>query len=359
MMLGGSVRAQAPAKKGPQDYVIVQGHRDIWEFNDRFRIRQDSQRSPLQDHLLPRLLEGGVSVVVMPAGGDNPSHRGYNDARLVGSLQVTDMLLEEIAKTNGRAAVLKSKADIPSKPDPHKVWFFLDFEGGSPIEVDPEIDYHPDRRLALLRTIYRLGVRGMQLTHDGRNQLGSGVHEGRPGSRLSKFGVEVVQEMNRLGMVIGVSHLAPAAIQHVAEITKKPIISTHTNFHPFMTDPRQHSLEELKAIASTGGVIGIRYQGEKSTPYTMLADQIAYLIKTLGAQHAAVGWLGHDVGHPRTGLVPGFGPEYKPTGVEAMTMNQQWSSFIDLLRQKGLNEDQMAMVLGGNLLRVFREVFTI
>lgn len=343
-----------PAGKRPRDYVIVEGHRDIWEFNDRFKIRDKSHGAPLRDHLLPRMLEGGVSATVMPAGGDAVNHRGFNTKKLEGSLQVLDMLLVEIEKTNGKAKVLKSKADIPTKPDPNRVMFFLDIEGGSPIEVDPEDDVHPERRLALLRSFYRQGVRGMQLTHDGRNQLADGQAEGKPGNRLSRFGVEVVQEMNRLGMMIGVAHLSMNALLHVAEITKQPIVSTHTNVEPYRDSHRAHGTEEMKAIVSTGGLIAIRQQGN---PYPELADMIVHMIKVMGIDHVACGWMGHDVGHPRTGHVPGFTkPEIKPTGIQAQTMHEHWSTFIQLLEARGLTDEQIGKVLGGNFQRIWNVI---
>jgi len=351
----GTPQLARPARKAPRDYVIIEGHRDIWEFNDRFAIRDKSQSAPLRDHLLPRLLEGGVSALVMPAGGDAPNHRAFNTRRLEGSLQVLDMLLVEIEKTNGKAGVIKTKNDIPTNPDPNRVMFFLDIEGGSPIEVDPETYIHSERRLALLRTFYRQGVRGMQLTHDGRNQLADGQLEGKPGNKLSRFGVEVVQEMNRLGMMIGVAHLSMNALLHVAEITKQPIVSTHTNIEPYRDSHRAHGPEEVKAIVSTGGVIGIRHQG--GTSYPMLAEMIVHMIKTMGDDHVACGWMGHDIGHPRTGYVPGFTkPEIKPTGVASETMHQHWSNFIGLLEERGLTDEQIGKVLGGNWARVWSRI---
>ena len=349
-----SIRA---ARKSPRDYVIIEGHRDIWEFNDRFAVRNKSQSAPLRDHLLPRLLEGGVSATTIPAGGDAPNHRANNIRRLEGSLQVLDMLLVEIDKSNGKAGVIRTKADVPTKPNPNKVMFFLDIEGGSSIEVDPETYLPSERRLALLRAFYRQGVRGMQLTHDGRNQLADGQLEGKPGNRLSRFGVEVVQEMNRLGMMIGVAHLSMNALLHVAEITKQPIVSTHTNIEPYYDSHRAHGPEEVKAIVSTGGVIGIRYHSNKSTPYPQLADSILHMIKVAGIDHTACGWMGHDIGHPRTGVVPGVTKEeFKPEGVEAQTMNQHWSNFIGLLEERGLTDEQIAKVLGGNWARVWSQI---
>lgn len=342
-------------RRGPHEFIIVEGHRDIWEFNDRFALRESSQDSPLRDFLLPRLSEGGVDVVIMPAGGDSVPQRGGSERPLEGSLRVVDMLHTEIEKTDGKASIIRTSEDLPSKPERNHVRFFLDLEGGAPIEIDPEPEYHPDRRLALLRDFYRLGVRGMQLTHHGRNQLGEGFWEGKMAGRLSRFGVEVVEEMNRLGMMIGVSHLSANGIFHVAEITSKPIASTHTNLQKFIDTPRQHSDEEVKAIASTGGVVGIRYI-EGRTSYDLLADEIDYMVDLVGVQHVGVGWLGHDIGHPKVGQVPGFTNEPAPIGVEGQTMLEHWSRFMSLLRDRGYRDDEIALILGGNFLRIWKEI---
>jgi membrane dipeptidase len=236
------------------------------------------------------------------------------------------------------------------------VQFFLDMEGGSPFQVDPETDLHPDRRLALLRNFFRLGVRGVQLTHNGRNQLADGIGEGKVAGKLSLFGVEVVQEMNRLGMMVGVSHLSAAGIHHVAELTTKPIASTHTNLQKFINTPRQHSDEEVKAIASTGGVIGIRYISNERTPYPLLVDEIDHIAELVGIEHAAIGWEGHDVGHPATGVVPGHTGEAPSAGVESQTMYEHWDNLIALMEERGYGDEQIGMVLGGNFLRIFKEI---
>ena len=339
----------------PKDYVIVEGHRDIWEFNDRFALNDRTQDSPLRDFLLPRLIDGGVDVVIMPAGGDSVAERGGSDRLLEGSIRVVDMLLTEIEKTGGKASIIKTKSDIPVGPLNDHVKFFLDMEGGGSIEIEPEPGYHYDRRLALLRTFFRLGVRGLQLTHQGRNQLGDGVAEGKMGGRLSRFGVEVVEEMNKLGMMIGVSHLSANGIFHVAEITKKPIASTHTNIQKFINTPRQHSDEELKAIASTGGIIGVRYI-EGQTSYDMLADEIEYMVELIGIDHIGIGWLGHDIGHPRVGQVPGFTEESPPGEVEKQSMKEHWIRFIEILENRGFERRDISKIIGGNFLRIWKHI---
>jgi membrane dipeptidase len=347
--------AKSQEIKGPHQYIIVEGHHDIWEFNDRFALNDPSQNSPLKDFLLPRLLAGGVDVVIMPAGGDSIPQRGGRDKLFEGSMRVLDMILIEIEKTNGKASIIKSKKDIPHTSDPNHVKFFLDIEGGGPIQIDPEPGYHPDRRLALLRNFFRLGVRGMQLTHHARNQLADGVWEGKMAGRLSKFGVEVVQEMNRLGMMIGVSHLSANGIYHVTEITQHPIVSTHTNPQKFINTPRQHMDDEIKAIASTGGIVGVRYI-EQKTSYEMLVDEIDYMVNLVGIDHVGVGWLGHDVGHPAVGHVPGYSKESPPGSVEAQTMYEHWNNFIQLLEKHGYEDNEIALILGGNYLRIWQEI---
>jgi membrane dipeptidase len=353
-VFGGGALA-AGARKGPRDFIIVEGHRDIWEFNDRFARTPNAKTAPLRDHLLPRLIEGGVDVVIMPAGGDSAPERGGRDRLFMGSMRVVDMLLTEIEKTDGRASLILKRADIPTGPLKDEVRFFLDIEGGASIEIDPEPEYHPDRRLALLRDFYRLGCRGLQLTHHGRNQLADGWWEGKTAGRLSRFGVEVVKEMNRIGMMIGVSHLSATGVFHVAEITSRPIVSTHTNLVRFLHTDRQHTDEEVKAIASTGGLVGVRYM--EGAPYKVLADEIEYMAALVGVEHVGIGWLGHDRGHPYVGQLPGVTRNGRtPTGIEAQSMYEHWDGFMNILRDRGFRDDQLALILGGNYVRIWNEV---
>ncbi len=351
----GAAQKVAAAARDPHDYVIVEGHRDIWELSDRFRLKDKSQHSPIRDYLAPRLIEGGVSVVIMPAGGDSLEERDGRDALLEGSMRVLDMLLVEIEKASGKAAILKTKADIPAALNRNKVQVFLDLEGGGAIQIDPEPGYHADRRLALLRHFFRLGVRGMQLTHNGRNMLGEGIGGGKMGGKLSGFGVEVIQEMNRLGMMVGVSHLSANGVLHAAEVSKKPIVSTHQNINPFLKTPLELLPEEVKAIASTGGIVGLRYIAGV-TSYKLLVDEVESLVKSVGVEHIGVGWLGHDKGHPEAGSVPGFGPQRNFTGVEAQSMYEHWSTFIRMLAERGFTDQQIGSILGGNYLRIWKEI---
>jgi membrane dipeptidase len=353
-LLTGAISSTDFQSRRPANYIIVEGHRDIWELSDRFRLPDKGQHAPVRDFLVPRLIEAGVSVVIMPAGGDSLEERDGRDNMFEGSMRVLDMLLCEIEKTGGRASIIRTKADIPERPNAGRVQFFLDLEGGGSIQIDPEPGYHADRRLALLRQFFRLGVRGMQVTHNGRNMLGDGVSGGKMGGRLSEFGVEVIREMNRLGMMIGVSHLSANGILHAAEVTKQPIVSTHQNVQPFLKTRLELTEAEVKAIASTGGIVGLRYI-EGVTPYRLLIDEVEHLAKTIGVEHIGVGWLGDDRGHPAAGHVPGF-TKREFSGVEAQSMYEHWAAFIRMLEERGFKEAQIGLVLGGNFVRIWKEI---
>src|SRR5262245_2973297 len=104
------VPGTAATSKGPHDFVIVEGHRDIWEISGRTRLRGEAaQRLPLTNFIIPRLIEGGVSVVIMPAGGDSLEERDELEEMFEGSMRVLDMLLSDIEKSNGKASLIRTK----------------------------------------------------------------------------------------------------------------------------------------------------------------------------------------------------------------------------------------------------------
>jgi microsomal dipeptidase-like Zn-dependent dipeptidase len=114
--------------------------------------------------------------------------------------------------------------------------------------------------------------------------------------------------------------------------------------------------EEVKAIVSTGGVVGMRYD-VGVTPYSLIADEIEFLAKNVGVEHIGIAWLGHDVGNPDPHYVPGYThPKKVFTGHEAETMYQHWSQFIGILAERGFTEQQIGLILGGNYLRIWKQV---
>lgn len=350
--------ARAVTAKGPHDFVIVEGHRDMWEISGRTRLSGAEQHLPITNFVAPRLIEGGVSVCIAPAGGgDSLDERDGTENMLDGNLRVLDEYLTDIEQSKGKASVIRTRADVPTGPNVGKVQFFFDMEGGGGIQTNvPEPAFPADRSLALLRQFFRLGVRGVQLTHNGRNQLADGRGIDKMGSRLTQFGVAVVKEMNRLGMMVGVSHLSANGVYHVAEISSAPIVSTHQNLERYVKSRPLVEImdEEAKVIAKTGGIVGIRYI-VNVTPYKMLVDEVEYLSNLIGPEHIGVGWLGHDKANPNNREVEGH-LLHTYSGVETQTMYEHWDNFIKMLSERGLTDDHIGMILGGNYLRIWRQI---
>jgi membrane dipeptidase len=190
---------------GPYDCVIVEGHRDSFELTRRRRLGEEK---PLAKGLLPRFLHGGYDVVVFIVGGDCVTHRDMSDRPLEGSLDVLDFFINECQAAEGKAGIIKYKEDVPTEPLRGQVRFLLELEGGRPFQEDYTSGRKMREKMATLRAFYRLGVRSVQLTHNGRNELGDGMIDRRSKGGLSEFGLAVVKEMNRLHMLIGISHLS-------------------------------------------------------------------------------------------------------------------------------------------------------
>ena len=119
----------------------------------------------------------------------------------------------------------------------------------------------------MLRVFYELGIRLMGITWNRKNDLGSGVGEGVLDEGLTRFGKAVVSEMNRLGMVVDISHLSQKGFWDVVDITDSPIIASHSNSRALADHPRNLTDDQAKAVANSGGVIGVTlvrpFLGEK------------------------------------------------------------------------------------------------
>src|SRR5437868_1426934 len=110
-LLAGVRPAGAATTKGPLDYVIVEGHYDIWEISARTRLPGEDQRLPLTNFILPRKIEGGQSVVIIAAGGDSLEERDGNDVMFEGSMRALDMILSDIETSNGKASIIRTRSE--------------------------------------------------------------------------------------------------------------------------------------------------------------------------------------------------------------------------------------------------------
>ena len=178
--------------------------------------------------------------------------------RYQGGLRYTLCLLDkynqEIKKLheNGIDVLQVHTAEDAGNVLKHKAATLLAIEEGGAI----------DGSLEALRCLYELGVRAMTLTWSNRNDIADGINEEATGSGLTFFGKQVVAEMNRLGMLVDVSHISTAGFWSVIETSTKPIIATHSNAKSLCSHPRNLNDEQIKALAQNGGLAGITFAGQ-------------------------------------------------------------------------------------------------
>ena len=183
-----------------------------------------------------------------------PTHefRYYGGLRY--TLQLLDKYLQEVKKLHAdgidvlQVLTKEDAADVLN----HKAATLLAIEEGGAI----------DGSLEALRCLYALGGRAMTLTWSNRNDIADGVNEESSGGGLTVFGRQVVAEMNKLGMLVDVSHIAPAGFWDVIETSSKPIIATHSNAKALCPHPRNLDDKQILAINENDGLIGVTFAGQ-------------------------------------------------------------------------------------------------
>ena len=221
--------------------------------------------------------------------------------RYQGGLRYTLCLLDkynqEIKKLheNGIDVLQVRTAEDAGNVLKHKAATLLAIEEGGAI----------DGSLEALRCLYELGVRAMTLTWSNRNDIADGINEEATGSGLTLFGKQVVAEMNRLGMLVDVSHISTAGFWSVIEISSKPIIATHSNAKSLCSHPRNLNDEQIKALAQNGGLAGITFAGQfleedwRNACIESVYKHIDYMLNLIGNDdHIGFGSDFDGISHP-------------------------------------------------------------
>ncbi|MBU0492791.1 MAG: dipeptidase [Chloroflexi bacterium] len=334
------------AKAWHQKALVIDGHCDSLARVVRESVDLAERQS--DGHLdLPRLREGGVTAqifAVFTARMDRPVVFDPLDLALC----MVDALYQQIAAHPDQLMLATSARDIEQAQAEGKVAAILGLEGGEPLGEDRQWSERWDQpRLDRLRMFYRLGVRNIGLTWSTRNALADGVFEAQTGGGLSKYGRAVVQEMNRLGIVVDIAHLAPAGVRDVLALTEMPIIASHANARTVYDNPRNLTDEQLEAVARNGGVVGVTFVpgfiDAECVTLDRLLDHIDHIVRVAGIDHVG---LGSDF--------DGYGsnnqmPEVRDAAdVPVITAG---------LVARGYAEADVLKFLGQNYLRVFRQVW--
>lgn len=216
--------------------------------------------------------------------------------------------------------------------------------------------------------LHKLGLRVCQITYNERNELGDGCME--PDNRgLTSYGRQAVQEMDRLGIVVDLSHVGERTALDATEYSKKPVIYSHSNAKALTTSRRNLTDEQMKNMAATGGVMGIssfsmmtyKELGKRPSLEDYL-DHFDYAIDLIGIDHVGVG---SDIFESYTKLswtsstkrMYPMPYEYETKVAEGFTYVSELPNVIRGLISRGYSDADLEKILGGNWLRVFSQVW--
>lgn len=197
---------------------------------------------------LPRIKEGKINAMFFSIYTPEVYYPRHFEVK--NTFRVIELALEQIEKNSDIIELATNATQIQEITNRKKIAAFLDLEGS----YDMEGDIH------LLRAMYRMGLRSMQLTaHNETNSFIDACSGKRLWNGINNKGLEIVEEMNDLGMVINVAHASSEGIIQVAEASRQPVAYTHGGFRGMINIKRNISDEAAKAVASRGGVIGLQF----------------------------------------------------------------------------------------------------
>ena len=298
--------------------------------------------------------------------------------RALGLVEVVD---EQVAKHSDSLELAASADDVIRIHRAGKIAALMGVEGGHIIQNDPR----------MLDIFYRLGVRYMTLTHTKNTQWADSSGDQPHWNGLTEFGKQIVLRMNRLGMMVDISHVSDKTFEDAIAVSKAPLIASHSSCRALCPAPRDMTDEMLGALARNGGVADINFYsafldpayrqaqakilpqveaavkkaqeelakegkrlsyaqeteirvkmeaGLSKPSYTVIADHIDHAVKVAGADHVG---LGSDFD----------GVDAIPRGMEDVS---RLPNLVYELARRGYSEEDLIKILGGNVLRVLRQV---
>lgn len=315
-----------------QEAIVFDAHNDtLLDVLDNGRRLAERGENVQID--IPRLYEGGATAMTFATFVDQV----YHPVASKRALQTLDAFYNELAANEDKLCLATKAADIEAAKAKGKVAAVLSLEGVEALMGE----------LGTLRMFYRLGIRMVSLTWNWRNAAADGLYEKRSGGGLTTFGVSLIEELNRLGIIVDVAHLAPAGVRDVLAITQAPIIVSHGNAQALCGHARNISDEQLEAIARNGGVVCASFVPEflepdaKQSSLSVWLDHVDHIVKVAGPDHVG---LGSDF----DGMF-----EWRTIGAEDAS---KLPNVTAGLLERGHSPETVLKILGGNLLRVFRQV---
>ncbi len=334
------------------------------------------QRSDKNDLDLIRMKEGGLDAVFFAAFVANDLDQ-KNPAKK--ALEMIDEIYRQVEKHPDLAKLAFSPQDIRDIHREGKRAILLGIENGGPLEGN----------LRLLRNFYRLGVRYITLTHNDNNDICDSSGAKTPKwNGVSPFGKEVIKEMNRLGMLIDVSHISDKAFKDVLEVSEAPVFASHSSVRSICDVGRNLTDDMIRELAKKGGVIQVTFCAffvdedykKKAEANEKIIEPEMNIIKEKYKDNPEAFWneailLWKKVAPPAPKiekLIDHIDHVVKLVGVEYVGLGSDYdgagsypvglenvSGFPLItyhLLKRGYSEEDIKKILGGNFLRVFEKV---
>lgn len=242
-------------------------------------LRERGHPDPFGDFWLPQLEAGGVVLQILPVFTEE---QFVDEGALRRALLILEAARALAEDHRDRVAIVETSEELSAALEAGRIAFVLAIEGAEPIGSD----------IGVLHTFWRLGVRVLSLTWNRRTIMADGTGERGTAGGLTTLGVEAVEEMERLGMVLDVSHLSDAGVAHVAEVAKRPFIASHSSCRSLQDHPRNLTDDQIRTVAGSGGFVGLNAFGpflaDRPTADRYL-DHIAHAVDLVGADHVALG----------------------------------------------------------------------
>jgi membrane dipeptidase len=349
--------AQAPGrqKRTVSDAEVMRVHRSailIDTHNDvpSATVAGLDLGKPNTDHMtdLPRMKKGGMGAQFFAAYVAPKYVEGNHSANR--ALQMIDTVRRDIIEKYPNDFLLATTAaGIRRAHKQHKIAALLGIEGGHAIEDS----------LRLLRRYYDEGVRYMTLTHTNSNHWAdSSGDSNQPNHGLSPFGKEVIAEMNRLGMMVDISHVSDKTFWDALETSKAPIFASHSSCRAISPAPRNMTDEMIAALAKKGGVVQINFSCDFLNPDVLKAEAAAGTETKLRATLSdVVQHIDHVVAIGGIGAV-GLGSDFDgiscaPVGLDGV---DKWPNLTRALLEEGYTAAEIRKIYGENTLRLMAEV---
>jgi membrane dipeptidase len=337
----------AQAEAVHRAHPVVECHTDY--ALDVRRRRAAGETSPLADDYVERLRAGGVDVQVLAVGGDVPG--AYDCAS--GPLACARLLVEDAraeAEVSDGLRIVLSAADLDEAVAAGRVALILHFEG-----LEPVLEEGLNGAIPALHAFHELGLRSVQLTWNGPNAFADGVGVERP-RRLGSAAQPLIRELEALGIVIDVAHLAEPAFWDLMGIVQRPVVCSHANARALCDHRRNLTDAQIQAIAMSGGYVGVCFVGdfidEHDPTLDRLVDHVDHIAALVGAEHLAVG-PDYVAFAPDLMIGPGQEGLLGPEGLQRV---ETLPVFTAALLSRGYSEEDAARILGGNALRVLRDL---